>query len=166
MAALFRDLGADQQLGARCEGALAAARVLGAAERLRRCWVLAASFPQRLRVLAAALAAASGRAGAPRDAHTAIIRSTFRVAPEAFSALLTRKWREAAGAWAVFAPWRFARVALGAGWDPRALGSLLARARPAALLTRWPPCGRRSSAPAYRFPACTQRGRRPWGTGW
>lgn len=83
---------------------MAAAHVPGVAERLRRCSVLAAGFPQRLRLLVAAgLPAAMygiGQSNWPprRGALGAVMRSTFRVATEAFSALLSCGCREDAGA--------------------------------------------------------------------
>lgn len=45
----------------------------------------------------------------------AVVRATFWVAVEEYSALVARKWREDAGAWAVPAPWLFMRVAAHAG---------------------------------------------------
>lgn len=47
-------LGADQRVGKRMEGQLAADGVPGAAECLRRCGSFATSFDQRIRTIAAA----------------------------------------------------------------------------------------------------------------
>lgn len=44
-------------------------------------------------------------------------------------ALLTRKWREDAGAWAVITPWLFLRVAARMGWTPGAVTDLMLRSK-------------------------------------
>lgn len=164
--ALFKYLGVDQQAGGRREGRVVGERVAGAAERLLRCSALAVGIHQFASGLPATLYGIGQSAWplhlmavARRGALRAVVRSSFRAAVQAYSALMAQACRDDVGAWAVLAPWRFLHGAVDARLSADALLDLLVRGcRRAGRWLRpsrrwfWPGCGwmerRRAAAAA------------------